>query len=315
LAPEREPSSSSQNSPEPRGLLYILLSAFAFLSGWLLSKSHTPNEDAGKSASPQDYTREENHRRQLESSIISQIAPSPKNSNHSNGREHDTPLWQKIAEVSIAISTVGLLIVTIIYTCLTKKISDTAEYQERVGLMPYIDLMDAVVLEKDKPITVRLTFVNRGKTPAKNVRLSPPRIEIRTVPTRLCPPVEKDFQKYGPTYPSDSPQEIVIRLKVEDLNKRKAFENSTARLYIWGRLIYSDFWVRDRSSIFCRSFGKDSDGTKLIPCTADEWPFDDQFDCVKDVYSSIKGKCVAATPNTPHPLTYEECNQQEKNKP
>lgn len=51
MEPEREPSSSAQSSREPQGLLYILVSAFASLFGWSLSKqnphdSNNPQDNA-----------------------------------------------------------------------------------------------------------------------------------------------------------------------------------------------------------------------------------------------------------------------------
>jgi hypothetical protein len=54
LEHETEPSSSFQKSHEPRGLLYILFSAFGVL--WLWSKLRTPNQDSRNSQHPQDST-------------------------------------------------------------------------------------------------------------------------------------------------------------------------------------------------------------------------------------------------------------------
>src|ERR1700686_4544122 len=52
LAPEREPPSSSQNSPERPNLLYTLFSALGVL--WLLSKFSAPNNKTSKTIGPQD---------------------------------------------------------------------------------------------------------------------------------------------------------------------------------------------------------------------------------------------------------------------
>jgi hypothetical protein len=53
LEPEKAPS---QNSPEPRGLLYILLYAFGFLSALFLSKVRAPFQDSSNPTHPQDST-------------------------------------------------------------------------------------------------------------------------------------------------------------------------------------------------------------------------------------------------------------------
>src|ERR1035437_3650941 len=47
-------SSSPQNSDEPKGLLYILVSTLAFSLGWFLSKRRTPQ--LHESNQPQDTT-------------------------------------------------------------------------------------------------------------------------------------------------------------------------------------------------------------------------------------------------------------------
>jgi len=56
LALEKEPSSSSQNSSEPRGLLHILLFSFGFVSAWFLSKAQTRLEESSCTADSQDST-------------------------------------------------------------------------------------------------------------------------------------------------------------------------------------------------------------------------------------------------------------------
>lgn len=59
MAPEKEPSSSSQNSPEPRNLLYILLFAFGFLSGVFSSKARTPIHKSAQSGNPETEANEQ----------------------------------------------------------------------------------------------------------------------------------------------------------------------------------------------------------------------------------------------------------------
>jgi hypothetical protein len=57
------------NKPEPRGLLYILLSAFAVFCGWSLAKLRAPSQDASSAQHPQDSTHN--------ATEIGQNIPSP----------------------------------------------------------------------------------------------------------------------------------------------------------------------------------------------------------------------------------------------
>ncbi|HVS89021.1 MAG TPA: hypothetical protein VHF01_12480 [Candidatus Acidoferrum sp.] len=68
MAPEREPSSSSQNSPEPPNLLYIVFSALGVL--WLFSKFRAPSQQSVNATGTQDNTNDERSRRQ-------DVSPSP----------------------------------------------------------------------------------------------------------------------------------------------------------------------------------------------------------------------------------------------
>jgi hypothetical protein len=126
LEPGREPSSSAQNSPEPKALVYILLSAFAFLSGWLFSKSRTPNENGSKTIPPQDTPTPESRQREMRPSVVSQIPPTPSQQGQSNGRKDSAPAWEKSAAIIIAAGTIGLLVVNWFQGCQTKKAADAA---------------------------------------------------------------------------------------------------------------------------------------------------------------------------------------------
>jgi len=180
LALEREPSSSSQNSSEPRGLLYILLSAFAFFSGWLLSKSRTPNEAGSETVSPQDYTREGSGRRQIGLPIVAQSAPTPIRANQADRRTDDTPRWKKIAEWSIAAATVGLLIINIFLWWSTQKAAnaaksaaETAEKSFKLARQRAEDSDEAICnvrgeVESGSNVE-HLTVSNAGKVPAHTV--------------------------------------------------------------------------------------------------------------------------------------------------
>jgi hypothetical protein len=122
LAPERGPSSSSQNIPLLRGLLYILVSVFAFWFGWLLSKMNAPNDNPSNAIHPQDTPEPEAQGSQARSSgplVIHSPANSPPSE---NGRGHKTPFWEKAA-VGVAF---GLLIVNFFQMCATYRAANAA---------------------------------------------------------------------------------------------------------------------------------------------------------------------------------------------
>jgi hypothetical protein len=127
LEHEKDSSSSSQNSPEPRGLLYILLSSLAFACGWFSARLHDPNQHVSETAPSQSSTAGEGNRGQFEPIVVSQVAPAPIETYLPHRREDNTPRWKKIAEWSIAGATVGLLIVNIFLWSATKKAADAAD--------------------------------------------------------------------------------------------------------------------------------------------------------------------------------------------
>jgi hypothetical protein len=167
---------------------------------------------------------------------------------------------------------------------------------------PYVDLAYAKVVttptDSDVPI-VQLVLTNKGATPAKNVVVNA-RVELRDPGVSLCPPKLKDFAKHGSTYAVDSEQIVLTRGDALNGDLRKQYRSGIKRLYVWGRVTYWDYWKNPerqrtelvqfypRSAIFCRSYGTDEEDIKrlsgeagkdvttfMVPCTADEWRFDD----------------------------------------
>jgi len=190
-----------------------------------------------------------------------------------------------------------------------------AQEQEQWDLEPYVDLTKAVVLKSpistDNPVVV-LTLTNKGKSPAKNVRYEA-FLELHAIGTRLKPSQKGCFPKWGSTYPSDSPQ-IVVKKTREAISpiQLAAYKSGDSRLYLYGRIVYQDLWRQDlpfgegssreyRSSIFCRSFGKDNEeflrmnlrpdeAAIMTPCTAHEWPFDDHHESEETSYANCRQK-------------------------
>jgi hypothetical protein len=176
LAPEKESSSSSQNSPDPRDLLYILFSALAFLSGWSLAKFRALNTDVSKTVPAQDGTREETYRRCVEPPAVSQVAPPQIQTYQTNKVEDDTPRRKKIVEWSIPAANIGLLIVNIFLLGATNKAASAAKDSvDLAGKNAQMDQRAWVAVSdissdsrQSENWTVSLIFKNTGKTPAKN---------------------------------------------------------------------------------------------------------------------------------------------------
>jgi len=203
--------------------------------------------------------------------------------------------------------TLALVVVTIVSVCILKHQLEESREDAWNGMAPFIDLARTTVVttprDSDRPLVV-LTLVNEGKDPAKKVRVIP-LLVLRTRGKPLSPPSDSCFldskgnPTFGPTYPPDSPQIVIMEGTVTPA-QRTAYEEGSARLYLYGRVKYQDFWREDlpkqkrpasdsRSSIFCRSFGKENEeflrmkprpeGAELmVPCTSEEWPFDDHHD-------------------------------------
>jgi hypothetical protein len=113
LAHETESSSSSQNSPEPRGLLYILLSAFAFLTGWSLAQLRTPNDDGSETIHPQHGTAPKDRLSRFDSMTAAQTPPTPTQPYQPDRRKDNTPPWKKRAEIAAIAVAIGLLAINI----------------------------------------------------------------------------------------------------------------------------------------------------------------------------------------------------------
>ena len=121
MAPEREPASSSQNSPERPGLLYILFSVLGVL--WLFSQFRAPHNYSRESIHPQD-TPEDEYKSGKATPRGMLMAQPPRNTENTRERRKRKTPWWEIAAVLIAL---GLLVVNIFLWCATKKAAEAAK--------------------------------------------------------------------------------------------------------------------------------------------------------------------------------------------
>jgi hypothetical protein len=177
MAPEKDFSSSSQNSPASRGLLYVLLSAFAFFSGWSSAKLSAPGQDPSETIPPQDTPTPESRQGEIGSSVGSQIPPPLSLQNQSDMRKDNTPLWEKGAAITIAAGTIGLLVINIFLLRATKQSADAAKNANELTHQVLSGTQGAVfqmLIDFNKPLKknpwVGPSFMNIGKIPARNFK-------------------------------------------------------------------------------------------------------------------------------------------------
>jgi hypothetical protein len=162
-------SSPSQNSPEPRSLLYILASAFlGVLFGLFLSKFRAPYEDRTESIRPQDTPNEETCN--APRIIASDSPPTPTHEENPNGSTDKTPMWKKWVEIGVAVGTLGLLGVNILLWHSTKKTADAAD-QSAKAASRQLEMIDRPWLKEIVRPNADFLYNDGGFSWAINVQL------------------------------------------------------------------------------------------------------------------------------------------------
>ena len=169
LVPEKEALSSPQNSPEPQGLLYILLSAFAFLLGWSFSKLSTPEEKSDNSrAAKAEPDKKNSGTRNFP--LPMKVSPIPPESDNScKCCHHKTPWWKITLEIATFLAAV-------VYAGITYRMwremqgTNTISSQAlRIDQRAWVAVSNiSPELQQNGDWTVSLVFKNTGKTPARN---------------------------------------------------------------------------------------------------------------------------------------------------
>lgn len=266
MAHETDPSSPSQNSSERRGLLYILLSVFAFLSGWSLSRLRTPSDDDGKPVHPEDDTPPESGLGQLESPIAPQIPLTPTQHYQPDRRKDNTPSWKKTAEIVAIGIAGGLLIINIVALCAARKAANAAKESVELARMnadmdqrAWVGVSDiSSSVRKSEDWTVSFMFKNTGKTPAKD-------FVIRGAGERVAKgqkPIKEEIRLPG--------RGVIVpdgifhsELKVSGL-----YDWTSADLVIHGRIEYESVFGHGHWTTFCYHFVSDGNTGKggFAPC-------------------------------------------------
>jgi hypothetical protein len=121
LEPEKESPSRPPISPWPLALLGTLLFSLSYI------RLRTPRQATHQRESPQGNPKIKCGNGIFKVEIVSQVPPAPAKDDDSNGWKDRTPRWKKIAEKSVALGTLGLLLVNIPLSYYTKKSADAAK--------------------------------------------------------------------------------------------------------------------------------------------------------------------------------------------
>jgi hypothetical protein len=280
-------SSSSQNSPEPEGLLRILAAAFSgVLFGWLLSKLKTPIQQSTETVHPSAHTDDSRTEAKppLPLAVTIESYPPPSISEEDKADKKEQRWLNRrtfIATLFTALFAGGLLIVTSKYarytyrmwgemqqqTCIQREASINTE-RAWVGLdsPPKVEV-DSL---KQKRFTAQITLTakNFGKGPALNtvadVRFATHGHVLETI-TASCDLISP-FVGLKPNRPVSSSEDISKFQWGQELFTNQPFFNGTnysgdsadiigQEVFIVGCIVYKDQFGNPHWTKFSYSTG------------------------------------------------------------
>jgi hypothetical protein len=158
-------SSSSENSPGRRGLLYILGFSFGFLFAWIFSKVL---QKSGETIHPENSApHPEDRVHSLAPSIVQPTYSIPQH-NHSERRGEDAPLRKKFYEWSVGIGTLGLLVINAFLLIFTQRQADFM-FQQLVGTQAAV--IDFSSTFNDGSGELAISLSNNGHVTATDIHL------------------------------------------------------------------------------------------------------------------------------------------------
>jgi hypothetical protein len=162
---ETNSSTSSGKPPEAGGILSVVLLVLGFMSLTFLLKPQRPDEGREKSSAPEEKSNYETHLTQLSPSTIEPQRDDLTLIVNPGKGQGPKPSWQKLAEVCVALATVGLLVVNIFQFRLTRE-------QVHIGQRAYLVFQHSA-LEGEPSIGshphATVEIANSGLTPATDI--------------------------------------------------------------------------------------------------------------------------------------------------
>lgn len=208
---EKPPSSTSQNSPEPSGLLRILWAAFSgVLFGVFLSKLKPPAKGSSESIHPQNNSDPEKSLSPRTPLPIPPVPPTPTEHYQPDRRKDNTPKWKVWTEIA-AVGIAGALLVANIFVTVgtwkaaiaAKSAAETAAKQLELTDRPWVTVdmfINSPLISTDNGVQMDFVFVpkNIGHSPAQNVSINPHLVpifigeDVREMQKRICESAVQD---------------------------------------------------------------------------------------------------------------------------
>ena len=258
----------TEQERERRGLLYILLSGLALLSGWLLAKSLS-RDASDETIRPRVTPGDERNRL-----LIAQGASTPQHQ-HTERRKRDTPLWKSLVESAVAVGTIGLLIVNIFLLGATKESAKAAKdsidlarknarFEQRAWLGFSFGNFKYTV---DQPLDTPYQVTNTGKTPALNVKgmVVTHFIKKGDIPSfnydhrtqvnmgTMLPGVRQDSTSY--LLHSNVPEGLHVGPMKFSMQMYRQYSSGTGYLIVYGNLEYDSVFGAHHWVKFCQTSG------------------------------------------------------------
>ena len=175
MAPEKEPSSSSQNSPSPQSLLATLATlAFGFLFGWSFSQSrsqHSQKRDATMHDS--NETEQQNKKRPPEIKIRAELHTpehTERQRTENENRNYGLQKWLVVGTwLAFGAATIYAGI-TYLMWCEMQRQTGISFRQMRLDHRAWIYFeVGRATLVEGQPILMPIRFFNSGKTPVMHM--------------------------------------------------------------------------------------------------------------------------------------------------
>jgi hypothetical protein len=166
-----------EKKPEPRGFLCVLVSAFALMCGWSLSKLHAPTQDSSGSHHPQDSAHDAATPVHV---IVDAFPPTPTPNKERESREERQEGRDKkrfrLEKIGAAVLFIYTLVTGFMWWA-TKKSADAAERAanwtqrqtqylfDQQSPFVWVKMLDSIHVEVGKPITATVEVFNYGHSP------------------------------------------------------------------------------------------------------------------------------------------------------
>jgi hypothetical protein len=130
-------------------------------------------QDATKPIHPQNTPTNKDRGGYVELAAISPVPPAPAHQSDANRGREDTPGWKKLAETSIAVGTLGLLVINAFLLVSSKKqLKDFEDVQRARLVVIEHTVPDGFNVEPPNSLFVTVVIKNAGQTVAEGISVN-----------------------------------------------------------------------------------------------------------------------------------------------